>query len=337
MTWLGVVAGMIDAASRPMRYIRTVKTIHVKLLAMALFWATSYPLGRYLAPLEAPLALVMFRLLPAVGLLLLICYWRRELRLDLARRHWRRLVVLGACAFCVHNFLLFKALEYTQASIGAVIMGAVPILIITFDMVFLRRRLGPIAVTGVALSFIGAAIVVAHGDLQSLLNGDVGYGEFLFLLAMCGWATYTIAARPLLDAFPPVTVTAYAAVAATVLLLPVFLHDLEPTSRIIAEPQVVLALLLHGVLTISLGFLWYYEGVKALGATNAALYINLVTVFGVSLAVIIIGEALDYSLLLGGVLVVGGMIAVNRSEALRGRDAGTDVQDHSREILERES
>jgi len=52
---------------------------------------------------------------------------------------------------------------------------------------------------------------------------------------------------------------------------------------------------------------------------NASVYINLVPIFGVILAATMIGEVPDAPLLIGGSLVVGGLLLVNRAERRRAR------------------
>ena len=85
---------------------------------------------------------------------------------------------------------------------GAVINGAIPVVVVLLDYMIFRRTIARASVLGVAVSFAGAALVVSHGDLAALLGGEGGYGEFLFVVAICGWAGYTILARPLLERLP---------------------------------------------------------------------------------------------------------------------------------------
>jgi drug/metabolite transporter (DMT)-like permease len=228
-----------------------------------------------------------------------------------------QLILLGICGLCLHNFLMFKALEHTQANTGAVINGAIPVVVMILDYLIFRRTIGRWSVAGVALSFVGAIIVVTHGDITKILTGTIGYGEGLFLIAITAWAAYTIIARPLLVRYPAATVTAYACLAGAVLMVPWMLGNLAASLILLSNPTIVLVLLLQGFLTIGLGFLWYYEGVQQLGPMNAAVYINLVPIFGVILAAVTLGEIPDEPLLFGGALVVGGLLLVNRTERRR--------------------
>jgi len=61
-----------------------------------------------------------------------------------------------------------------------------------------------------------------------------------------------------------------------------------------------------------LGFLWYYEGIQAIGATKASLFINFVPVSAILMAFVILREPVTLSLLSGGMLVTGGVFLTNR-------------------------
>jgi drug/metabolite transporter (DMT)-like permease len=102
-------------------------------------------------------------------------------------------------------------------------------------------------------------------------------------------------------------------------MVPWMLANLEATLVLLSDPMIVLLLAVQGLLTIGIGFLWYYEGVQQLGPMNASVYINLVPIFGVILAATMIGEVPDAPLLIGGSLVVGGLLLVNRAERRRAR------------------
>jgi drug/metabolite transporter (DMT)-like permease len=62
-----------------------------------------------------------------------------------------------------------------------------------------------------------------------------------------------------------------------------------------------------GLGSTALAFAWYMHGVKSLGATSAGAYLALVPLFGVLLSSLWLKEALNPSLIGGGLLAISGM------------------------------
>ncbi|MEC9248995.1 MAG: DMT family transporter [Pseudomonadota bacterium] len=286
--------------------------LHIKLIIMSLIWATSYPLGRWLAAYGAPEAIVVSRVFIAFLFLCLMAKVRNESPMSLSIPLVLQFFVLGFFGFCVHNYLMFEALEHTQAGKGAIINGAIPAIVMLLDFLVFRRRIGMLSFLGVGLSFFGVLVVVSDGRFVNLLYFGLGRGEILFLVAILGWSLYSIIARPLLELYRPIWVTAYPCLCGAILMLPFLFANLEAAIAILSEPFVVFILLVQGILTMGLGFLWYYEGIKYLGPVNTSVYLNLVPVFGVTLAFFAVDEIPSFSVFVGGGAVVAGVWLTTR-------------------------
>ena len=76
--------------------------------------------------------------------------------------------------------------------------------------------------------------------------------------------------------------------------------------------QTALSVLYLGAVGTVLGFVWYYEGVVAIGPARTAVFNNLVPVFGVALSALLLGEPILLSMVIGGALVIGGVTLTNR-------------------------
>ena len=74
---------------------------------------------------------------------------------------------------------------------------------------------------------------------------------------------------------------------------------------------------LIGVFGTAWSFVWFYEGVRAIGPARASVFINLVPVAAITLGVLLLGEPLEMSMLVGGVLVVAGIWILNRQKSAR--------------------
>ena len=72
------------------------------------------------------------------------------------------------------------------------------------------------------------------------------------------------------------------------------------------------ALVYLGAVGTVIGFVWYYEGVKAIGPARTAVFNNLVPVFGIGLGALMLGEPILISMVVGGILVITGVLLTNR-------------------------
>ena len=66
-----------------------------------------------------------------------------------------------------------------------------------------------------------------------------------------------------------------------------------------------------GIIGTVVAFVWYYEGIRKIGATQTAIFTNLIPVFAVILSVVILQEKVSWYTWLGGAMVVGGVLFVN--------------------------
>jgi drug/metabolite transporter (DMT)-like permease len=113
------------------------------------------------------------------------------------------------------------------------------------------------------------------------------------------------------DVTPLAAVTCSCMIGAAALLPPALLENITEQAYGFspADWTGILYLAFFGTV---LGFLWYYEGIQAVGPSRASVFINLVPVSGVFLGWLILGEAVNFSLLAGAALVVGGVYLTNR-------------------------
>ncbi len=285
--------------------------IHLKLLAAAIFWGATPTIGRVLAAYQAPLVVVCGRFLVAAAFLLVFAWLGRQFA-RVPRRTWWRFAALGVTGIVLHNALMFKGLESTTASTTSIILALIAIQVVILDVLFYRRLPDAATTAGVVIGFLGTAYVITGGELTALFDIGLGRGELLIFGSGLAWAVYSVLGRDLLQHYSPLLVTTYATVAGVVMMLPFLFERPQVTLAIAADPAALALIAFLGYLGSALAFLWYYQAVVTLGTVGAALYINLVPVFGVLSAALFLGEPLDPALIGGGALVLAGLMLVNR-------------------------
>src|SRR5690606_35496869 len=191
---------------------------------------------------------------------------------------------LGASGIFLYNLCFFSALSHIPAGRTALIVALNPIVTTLILAVFFRERTSVAKWGAIALAFTGAAVIITRGDLAGTLHDvsrSVGAGELYMFLAIIAWAVYTILGKHALKGLSPLAATTYAVLWGVLMLGVGAVTELDRVSDFAFTPQTWLSIVYLGALGSAVGFVWYYEGVKAIGPSRASVFNNLVPVFGV--------------------------------------------------------
>ncbi|MGB5444303.1 MAG: DMT family transporter, partial [Psychromonas sp.] len=132
------------------------------------------------------------------------------------------------------------------------------------------------------------------------------------ICAVLSWAVYTVVGRTALFGLSPLVSTTYAAIWGLVLLLLVCFFN--PNVQVLPDLnwQIGAAIGYLAVFGTVIPFIWYYQGIKTIGAAQTSVFTNFVPLFGVLLGALLLNEQISSSMLLGGALVVSGVVLTNK-------------------------
>jgi drug/metabolite transporter (DMT)-like permease len=287
----------------------------VKLALVAVIWGGTFIAGRIVtAEMPAAQAALWRYVVASVAMLgALLLLERRWPALT-----WRQgagIAVLGATGVLAYNLCFMQGLKTVSASRGALIIALNPVVTALGAWAFFRDRMTMAKAAGVLLALAGATVVISHGRPDALLHGALGRGEALLLGCVAAWVTYTLVGKRMLLGLSAVAAATYAAWAGTAMLALVALATGDGVAAPEASAKAWMAIAYLGVIGTAVAFVWYYEGVHAIGPAPAAVFINLVPVSAVLLGVLLLRESLDAATLAGGALVVAGVVLINRAPA----------------------
>jgi drug/metabolite transporter (DMT)-like permease len=293
--------------------------MYVKLVLTAVFWGGTFIAGRQVSRNLGPFSLAFLRFAVASAFLLGLTRIR-EGRLTLpGRGQIIPVILLGMTGVFGYNVFFFKGLRLIEAGRAALIVATCPAFIAVTSAVLLKERFSINKIIGVPLSVLGAIVVISQGRLDQLVTGGVGLGELFILGCVLSWVAYSLIGKVAMQHLSPLASVAYSSlIGAAALFVPAIFYDdlasdLHQASLIDWTSIVYLA-----VCGTVIGFVWYYEGVKAIGPTRAGLFINFVPISAVILAGVILHEQITWSLAAGAALVLSGVYLTNRVDA-RGR------------------
>jgi drug/metabolite transporter (DMT)-like permease len=286
---------------------------YARLVAVPAIWGGTFVAGKHVVSVFSPLMGSFTRYVIACVALLVAAFALEGGLPKLTRRQWMATFLLGSLGVFAYNLFFMGALDRLPASRAALIIALNPVLTISISALVLNEHLSRRRWLGVGLALFGVWIVISRGDLASIAATTVGVGELFMFGAVLSWALYTVLGRKVLGGLTPLAATNYAALWGTLLLGLVAAPDLGGLRADQFDGRMLLSLLYLGVLGTAVAFVWYYTSIKKLGASITSIFNNLVPVFGVAIAVLLLGEPLLPSMLIGGAVAICGVMLVSRS------------------------
>lgn len=290
---------------------RAPASTYAKLVAVAAIWGGTFIAARVVAPLmSAPAASLWRYLVASVALAAFVLAVERGLP-RLEPRQWLGVTLLGATGVTLYNLFFMAGLEKIPASRGSLIVALNPVATMLGGALFLGEPLTRMRILGAVVALAGVVLVLGRGHPLDLFAGHVGAGEALIFGAVLSWSAYTLVGKHVLAGLSPLVASTYAALIGTGMLVVV-----AALSGDLALPPATLpvwvSLAFLGVLGTGVAFVWFYDGVRRLGTARTAVFVNLVPVFAIAFGVLLLGERLEASMVVGGLVVVSGVWMINR-------------------------
>jgi len=274
-----------------------------ELLALAALWGASFLFMRLGAGEFGAVALAAVRVAGATLLLLPLLVRRGELAT--LRRHWRPIAVLGV----INSALPFLAFSYAALSItaglSAIFNAAAPLFGAVIGWLWLKDRLGPARIAGLAIGFAG--VVGLAWEKASFKPGGSGWAIVACLLAtVCYGLGANYAKRRLQGVAPLATATGSQLVATAVLALPAFWW--WPAQM--PSPTAWASAALLALLCTALALLLYFRLIANVGPANAIAVTFLIPAFAVLWGWLLLAEAPTAAMALGcAVILLGTALA----------------------------
>ncbi|HET6412107.1 MAG TPA: DMT family transporter [Anaeromyxobacter sp.] len=279
---------------------------------VVVLWGVSFPVSRVAVREIPPLALATGRFALATALL-----WpaARRRALSLSRADVPAVFLLGLFGVTFYFALENYGLVFTTASHASLIVATVPLGSAVVEAVRRRQLPRPLSLAGMAIAAAGVVTIVRP-------DGGAGrrgvLGDALVLGAMASWVAYTFLARDLMARYPALLVTAatMAAGAATLLPLAIIESFFRPLPA--PSPGAWASLAYLGLLCSAAGYLLWNLALPVLGVSVANNLLNCIPLVSVLMGVLALHEPWTATIALGGLLVLAGVVVVERTGLVSG-------------------
>lgn len=279
---------------------------YLLLAVSAMCWSGNHIVGRAMAGHVPPLAVSTLRwLIPA----LLIWPWvRPHLARDwpVMRAHWKIMLWLGLTGGAMFTAFQYIGLQYTVAFNVSVMNSLVPVLILASGAVIFGDSISLRQIGGITLSLFGVLAIIAHGQLETLLNLGFNWGDLLILFNMMVFSVYAVCLRRL-PKIHPLSLLFALAVVTTVSTAPFALWEAAAGYTVRLDWLTVGSIAYVSIFSTVVAFLAWNRGVELIGASRSGPFLHLVPVCTALVSGVLLGEHLAAYHLAGFVLIIGGV------------------------------
>jgi drug/metabolite transporter (DMT)-like permease len=283
---------------------------YLKPLLATIFWGLSFVATKTALHELTPVMIIIFRLLLGISFLtILAVYTKQDFSIKLKQHAF---ILLLAAIAVFHLWIQVTGLQYTSAANTGWIIGTAPVFIAIMGMIFFRERINLKQLAGIVLAFAGLFLLISKGDFTSI--GFISNkGDFLVLASAFTWGVYSIVNKKISLTYPPLMTILYLFIMMAALILPITanqdtLFRLEHLSSI-----GWISILFLGIFCSGISYVLWAQSLKDMDASKVGAFLYLepfVTVFS---AWIFLHEIITLLMIVSGMIIITGVIIVNRN------------------------
>ena len=275
-------------------------------------------IGRALADQFGPASLSVVRWGLSALLVALLVGWRGE------SERWRapagliiRVGVLGILGMGFCAFAAYEAARTTEATNIGLVYGCTSAFVAAWEIAAGRQRATPMLGLGIVSCLFGVVLILTRGHPGVLQDWTFTAGDLWAAAGMLVFVIYTVALRRVPALLTPLAQFTVMSIAATLALVPLAGAEIAaggmPPLHERTLPWIAALVLLTGIGA----YLGYNISLKRNGPVLTSASICLTPVYAALQAMLLIGEKLAWYHGAALLLVVAGLLLVNRAQLAR--------------------
>ncbi len=293
--------------------------VYAKLVTTMILWGFAWPVGRLLAVDLPALSIASIRyviVVPAFFLLL----WLREHSIGIPRDWAKPLLIMGILNTTLYQAFFLFGVRYAAASDDSLVIGIGPVLIAVLASFALKENLTKWKLIGLVTGLVGVATISLLSPNTNVINRPLGIS--LVFGGAVSYAFYTVILRRFINktraeqasrpAPSSVRIISWVSLFGWILLIPFSL--IETPWNYTWNTEAWLGILYLAIFSTIIGYLFFVDGVAQIGASRAAIFSNMVPVFGVISSFLVLGEELSIWHAASFLLIFLGVVLVNRKQ-----------------------
>ncbi len=276
----------------------------IALMVTCFFWASSFVVIRKAVEYYTPEDLAFFRYFVA-SIVIMALYFLRTRHNTVRLNDIPKIVLLGVVGIAVYNITLNLGEVQVTAATASFIIGQAPVVTCLLAFVFLKEKITPIKLLGLAISFSGVAIIALHNVTALHIGLSTVY---IAISTFCG-SLFWVMQKPLLKRIDPFQLTAWAIWGATLAMI--FWAPSTIKQFHYVPWNITGWVIFIGVFPAAIAYaLWSY-GVAQLSVNESISYMYTIPFIVLIMGWVFLHNWPDTITLSGGLIALSGVFIVN--------------------------
>jgi drug/metabolite transporter (DMT)-like permease len=276
-------------------------------LLVTIIWSSTFVIVKIGLESLGPLTIAGLRYLIGSLVLAPFLLFRRSSRAPVSKELWLKLILIGISAYTIGNGALFWGLKFIPATTGSFLMSMIPLLVLFGGAILLKEIPTRWQIMGVILSLFGSGLFFSSG----LMPGEP-QGVVILAIGLLGIMAFSLLGRGIardkqLDTLRLTTLPLIIGGGVSLLLA----FAVEGLPLITWTGFLIVSWL--AIINTAGGYLLYNHALQELTALEMNMVMNLSPIFTALLGWILLGETLSLIQIIGMLVVIGGVILVQRS------------------------
>lgn len=280
--------------------------IFFMLLSFSIFTGATFNLAKYTVYYFSPFSAAAWRFGLAATIMVIIFMVKEKVKMEFLKQNGLMYISLGFIGIFGFNTLFFLGMKFTSPVNGALIMATNPLLTTILSKFILDTPITKHQGFGISFSLIGVILVLTQGSWNIISSLSFSIGDIFILLGNLCWALYGVLGRRYLRNSSSLQTTTHTMVVGALFLVIISTFNPNPQHALGIPLGAWGAIAFMALFTTVLGYLFWNEGIKAIGASKTSIFFNLVPVVTMVIT-LISGVTITWVQIIGSILVLMGV------------------------------
>lgn len=225
------------------------------------------------------------------------------------------LMAMGFFGVTVSNGVQFTGLSYSTVGNMTIISTTAPIITAVLARIILKERLNLLQSCGIIISFAGTLYLLSNGTADTFINMSFNKGDIFFFIGEVAWVVYILISIPVLKKMSVLAVTAWAGIFGGVFTA--VYSEATTGFNITALSPLAFISFLYMIWGGGVAAMMFWNlGTKFVGASHAAIFLNLMPVVGIVSAYFTLGEAITLQKIVSAAIIISGVYITTHATQL---------------------